>query len=112
MNQDTREVHIKTDPHSANSDSDIMDEDDDSREAALAIEENIKEEITVDDNPINYSDATRERKLDSMMSDISLPHPSNKPPEKKKEIKTKKELEEEEREKMQSVSVINKGLFI
>lgn len=101
---------MKTDPHSANSDSDAMDEDDDSREAALAIEENIKEEITVDDNPINYSGATRERMLDSM-SDISLPglpHPSNKPPEKKKEVKSKKELEEEEREKMQCVLLIIK----
>lgn len=88
--------NVKQEFNNTNSDSDAMDEDDDSRDASLAIEDNIKEEITIEELEMHSLTMTTGR-----LEDISLPDPANKPPEKKKEMKSKKEQEEEEREKMQ-----------
>ncbi|KAK9712522.1 hTAFII28-like protein conserved region [Popillia japonica] len=79
---------LQYDLNSANSDSD-GNEDEDSRDAVLAIEENV----------LKYDDSISER----VDTDIILPEVSQHVAhhrEKKKE-RSKKELEEEEREKMQ-----------
>lgn len=103
---------LQYDLNSTNSDSDIGNDDEDSRDAALAIEENIlkyedcnseKVGTLLSDNGTNS-----ETKMD-IDTDIILPEASQNITthrEKKKE-KTKKELEEEEREKMQLVTLRN-----
>ncbi|KAK9712523.1 hTAFII28-like protein conserved region [Popillia japonica] len=86
---------LQYDLNSANSDSD-GNEDEDSRDAVLAIEENV----------LKYDDSISERvgiKTEILDTDIILPEVSQHVAhhrEKKKE-RSKKELEEEEREKMQ-----------
>lgn len=100
---DSFKPHEQFDLNGTNSDDDIM-EDDDSRELGLAIEENIRDhntELIISSNSI---DIKQEDILD-LGSDIILPQISQNQtvssPKPKKDIKTKRELEEEEREKMQ-----------
>ncbi|RZC32194.1 hypothetical protein BDFB_002342 [Asbolus verrucosus] len=99
---------LKYDLNGTNSDSDAMDEDDDSRDVALAIEENIKQEQQqiIQENTNIYQITSEIHIKDEnpyLESDIIMPEASqnNATPVKKKEIKTRKEMEEEEREKMQ-----------
>lgn len=117
----------------SDSDMDLMDNDEDSRDAALAIEENLKD---IDTEKSDEQDKSHEEKHDdsgnldissielpsndnnidnsnidnSFETDIILPKPGVQTDlpdnnisvkEKKKDAKSKKELEEEEREKMQ-----------
>lgn len=89
LNKESALEQLKYDLSVDNSDS----EDEDAKEAALAIEENILRE-----------ELERSIKSERMDSDIILPEASqsiHRQDPKKKEIKTKKEMEEEEREKMQ-----------
>jgi len=98
---------LKYDLNSTNSDSDGAYEDDDSREAALAIEENILKDVMTkayeSKSSENYLSRIKTEKMDT--TDIILPEASQtllrQTDIKKKEIKSKKEMEEEEREKMQ-----------
>lgn len=106
------------DLNSTNSDSDIGNDDEDSRDAALAIEENILKydsnnsdkmgTLSTDnmDIGINHSLIKHEH----MDSDIILPEAFqsityHRDRDKKRE-KSKRELEEEEREKMQLVALM------
>ncbi|KAB0796973.1 hypothetical protein PPYR_11034 [Photinus pyralis] len=87
---------LEYDLNCSNYDSDQGD--DDSREMSLAIEENMKEEFDAEDTKVEF--------YQKMETDIILPEASQlyhvgAGDVKKKEVKTKKELEEEEREKMQ-----------
>ncbi|XP_017781100.1 PREDICTED: transcription initiation factor TFIID subunit 11 isoform X2 [Nicrophorus vespilloides] len=92
---------LKDDLNSTNSDSELDDED--SRDAALAIEENMLKD---DDCELNLS-FSDEMKMDikdepfdpeMLLQDVPPIMSSNS---KKKDTRTKKEIEEEEREKMQ-----------
>lgn len=85
-----------------NSDSDVIDEDEDSRDAALKIEENILKEDTKMDLDISFPEVSNAKpESDNFRIDLNLLQRPQNPPEKKKEIKSKREMEEEEREKMQ-----------
>lgn len=87
--------------HSINSDSDIVEEDDDSRDATLKIEDNITNDSKMDLD-ISFPDVSKVKPEPSDFHiDLSFPQPAHIPPEKKKDTRTKKEIEEEEREKMQ-----------
>jgi len=97
---------LKYDLNSANSDSDGGYDDDDSRDAALAIEENIMRNEGAKSYgkvPENYSSLIKSEKMDT--SDIILPEASQILQRQssllRKELKSKREMEEEEREKMQ-----------
>lgn len=88
--------------NSTNSDSDVMEDDEDSRDAALKIEENIKKEDSKMDLGISFPEVSNVKlETSDFHVDLSLPQPPQNPPHKKKETKSKKEIEEEEREKMQ-----------
>lgn len=88
----------KEEPARAYSDS---GDDEDSRDATLKIEENIKEEPKMELD-ISFPDVSNVKtEQNEIRRDLSLPQPAKNPPEKKKEVKTKREMEEEEREKMQ-----------
>lgn len=88
--------------NSTNSDSDVMEDDEDSRDAALKIEENIIKDDIKMDLDISFPDVSNiKTELSDFHADLSLPQPPQVRPEKKKESKSKKEIEEEEREKMQ-----------
>ena len=93
---------LKYDLNSTNSDSDI-DDDEDSRDADLSTEENNRSAAHMRSDALgNDYGIGNSVKQEPMDGEIILPQasqPMNK--EKKKEIKSKKELEEEEREKMQ-----------
>ncbi|XP_017781099.1 PREDICTED: transcription initiation factor TFIID subunit 11 isoform X1 [Nicrophorus vespilloides] len=98
---------LKDDLNSTNSDSELDDED--SRDAALAIEENMLKD---DDCELNLS-FSDEMKMDikdepfdpeMLLQDVPPIMSSNS---KKKDTRTKKEIEEEEREKMHRVLVSN-----
>lgn len=86
-----------------NSDSDAMEDDEDSRDAALKIEENILKDDGKMDLDISFPEVSNvKREENAFRVDLSLPQPAQNPSaEKKKESKNKKEMEEEEREKMQ-----------
>lgn len=87
--------------NSTNYDSDVIEEDEDSRDAALKIEENIKEDTKMDLD-ISFPEVSNIKiETNDFHVDLSLPQPPQNPPQKKKETKSKKEMEEEEREKMQ-----------
>lgn len=119
--QDDVKSENKYDLNTSQSDSDIMDDDEDSRDAALAIEENLlkesDEQRSQSESPeksVKFSDEI-DIKPDiknepfSLDGDIILPEISTSSKQmltydhrdKKKETKSRKELEEEEREKMQ-----------
>ncbi|CAH1119589.1 unnamed protein product [Phaedon cochleariae] len=98
------------DLNSTNSDDDhiIMDDDEDSREAGLAIEENIHKDEHMSSEahyPCETVEIKQEDILDLGTDDIILPQASQSnyihPPKPRREVKSRKELEEEEREKMQ-----------
>ncbi|XP_026471097.1 transcription initiation factor TFIID subunit 11-like isoform X2 [Ctenocephalides felis] len=106
-----------TDLNTSTADSDCLDEDSDSREAALAIEENLLRDDNNEDTEYNTPEKTvkfaeehTEIKMES--PDIILPQLSDEnmtaeqreieaEKEKRRELKSKRELEEEECEKMQ-----------
>jgi transcription initiation factor TFIID subunit 11 len=95
-------------PHSAlskcDTNYDSMEEDDSSRDVAMTIEENIKQERETDNMTFQLtSEMNIKDESPYLESDIIMPEASqnsNVSP-KKKEVKTKREMEEEEREKMQ-----------
>lgn len=88
--------------NSTNSDSDAMEEDEDSRDAALKIEEGITKEESKMDLDISFPDVSNAKsESNDFHVELSLPQPPQNPPEKKKDTRSKKEMEEEEREKMQ-----------
>lgn len=99
---------LKYELNSTNSDDEHMDDDEDSKDAVLAIEENIiKEEVNVgsdDGFSMGVVDIKAEDILD-LGSDIILPQASqslnSNLQKQRKELKSRRELEEEEREKMQ-----------
>lgn len=95
--------HLKYELNSTNSDDDQMEDDEDSKDAVLAIEENILRDGN-DDFSTGVVDIKAEDILD-LGSDIILPQASqcqnSNIQRQKKELKSRKELEEEEREKMQ-----------
>lgn len=96
--------NIKYELNATNSDSDGGYDDDDSRELALAIEENIvKQESSY--NPSETGSLHTSLTKDIMDTDIILPQAAqnSKLADRRKEMKTRRELEEEEREKMQYV---------
>lgn len=113
---------LREDLNSTNSDSDINDDDDDSRDAAMALEENLKraeidalnsskpEDIPIDivkhEIDLKDDDVKDEPYVDVCFDDdMMLPEipalPMSKSYKKVKDTRTKKEIEEEEREKMQ-----------
>ncbi|XP_018569795.1 transcription initiation factor TFIID subunit 11 isoform X2 [Anoplophora glabripennis] len=97
--------HLKYELNSTNSDDEQMDDDEDSKDAVLAIEEIKEEHLGHDDSfSIGVVDIKAEDILD-LGSDIILPQASqslnSSLHRQKKELKSRKELEEEEREKMQ-----------
>lgn len=103
--------HLKYELNSTNSDDEHMEDDEDSKDAVLAIEENIlKEESSMgnDDFSTGVVDIKAEDILD-LGSDIILPQASQSHnfiiQKQRKEAKSRKELEEEEREKMQYVPI-------
>lgn len=97
--EDTKDVLTGT-----NSDSDVVEEDEDSRDAALKIEENILKDDTKMDLDISFPDVSKVKtETHNFHIDLNLPQPAHNSSEKRKESKSKKELEEEEREKMQFV---------
>lgn len=104
LNKDAHVLEqLKYDLNNANSDSDGGYEDDDSTEAALAIEENIlKDEMIKNKRTEHFLPPIKSEKMDT---DIILPEASlqilAKQNEIRKKEKSKKEMEEEEREKMQ-----------
>lgn len=103
---------LQYDLNSTNSDSDIGNDDEDSRDAALAIEENILKYEDCNSEKVgtlSSDNATNSELKMDIDTDIILPEASQNITihrEKKKE-KSKKELEEEEREKMQLVTSKN-----
>lgn len=98
---------LKYDLNTGNSDSDGNDDIEEA--AALALEENMmKDDISIDDQDSFSLTSLTTIKPDKIVfnTDINLPEPplhlvNSGRPEKKKDIKTKKEIEEEERERMQ-----------
>ncbi|KAF2881104.1 hypothetical protein ILUMI_25070 [Ignelater luminosus] len=103
LNKDAHVLEqLKYDLNNTNSDSDGGYEDDDSTEAALAIEENIlKDEFVRSKRTDHFLPPIKSEKIDT---DIILPEASQslaKQNEIRKREKSKKEMEEEEREKMQ-----------
>ncbi|XP_057655402.1 transcription initiation factor TFIID subunit 11 [Diorhabda carinulata] len=86
------------------SDEEILEEDDDSHDMGLAIEENLRD-FSSDFNNTSQIVEVKQEDILGLGSDIILPQVSQSQttnsPKHKKETKTKKELEEEEREKMQ-----------
>lgn len=95
---------VKDALNSTNSDSDAIDEDEDSRDAALKIEENILREDTKMDLDISFPDVSNVKlEPTDFHVDLSLPQPPQNAAHKRKEAKSKREIEEEEREKMQYV---------
>ncbi|KAG5860630.1 hypothetical protein JTB14_037308 [Gonioctena quinquepunctata] len=101
-----KQEHIKHEQTGTYSEEDRMDDDDDSREANLAIEDSVfKEELYSEtDMKSEHIEITREDILD-LDAEIILPQSSQSQNvsqiKQKKELKSRKEMEEEEREKMQ-----------
>ncbi|XP_072396501.1 transcription initiation factor TFIID subunit 11 [Diabrotica undecimpunctata] len=90
------------DMNGTNSDEDVMEEDD-SRDIGLALEENLKDDsfgLTGESNVEIKQEDILDLDTDIILPQISQSQILNSP-KPKKEIKSKKELEEEEREKMQ-----------
>lgn len=93
---------VKDELNVTHSDSDIGDDEEDSRDTALKIEENILKDDTKMDLDISFPDASSvNREPNNFHTNLALLQPAQNPTEKKKENKSKREMEEEEREKMQ-----------